>query len=87
MEHGRRFHAFRSGGTKTATSLHEATQLTARDTAYMMPNDENEMDRLDLNHHMIVLAMDKKLFIAPIDEKKTQRVLDLGTGTGICELF
>lgn len=50
-----------------------------------MPNDEKEMDRLDLHHHMVVLALGKKLFTAPIDKAKTHRVLDIGTGTGICE--
>jgi 16S rRNA G1207 methylase RsmC len=28
-----------------------------------------------------------KLFIAPIDTKKMHRVLDIGTGTGICTTF
>lgn len=51
-----------------------------------MPNDEKEMDRLDLHHHMVVLALGKKLFTAPIDKAKTHRVLDIGTGTGICEI-
>ena len=46
-----------------------------------MPNDEQEQDRLDLFHHIFGLFLDGKLYEAPLD--KPQRVLDLGTGTGI----
>ena len=53
-------------------------------TAYHMPNDEREMDRLDFHHHMVVLANEDKLYTAPIDKDKTHRILDIGTGTGIC---
>lgn len=54
-----------------------------RPGAYLMPNDEKEMDRLELTHYMNFLALGKKHYLAPIDEAKTHRVLDLGTGTGI----
>jgi len=52
-----------------------------REGNYLMPNDETEQDRLDLVHHIYGLLLDGKLLIAPIE--KPQRVLDLGTGTGI----
>ena len=48
---------------------------------YFMPNDENEQARLDLYHHMFLQLLGGKLYIAPIH--KPQRVLDVGTGTGI----
>ena len=44
--------------------------------------DEQEMDRIDLSHAKYFMLLDKKRFLAPIDEDP-QRVLDLGTGTGM----
>ena len=46
-----------------------------------MPNDENEQARLDLYHHMFLQLLGGKLYSAPLDNP--QRVLDVGTGTGI----
>ncbi|KAF2496992.1 S-adenosyl-L-methionine-dependent methyltransferase [Lophium mytilinum] len=49
---------------------------------YLVPNDELEKDRLDLQHHTFRLTVDGALYIAPIP-KNVQTVLDVGTGTGI----
>ena len=46
-----------------------------------MPNDESELDRLDLSHQMFKIIMSDKLFLAPIS--KPGKILDIGTGTGI----
>src|SRR5207248_11331267 len=46
------------------------------------PNDEQACDYLDIVHHIFTLTFDGKLFLAPIGDNP-QRVLDLGTGTGI----
>ncbi|CCF46425.1 methyltransferase [Colletotrichum higginsianum] len=55
-----------------------------KDGAYLMPNDDLELDRLDLQHNLFLLTMGNKLFLSPLDhEKPPQRVLDIGTGTGI----
>ncbi|UDD55168.1 hypothetical protein AFCA_002808 [Aspergillus flavus] len=47
-----------------------------------MPNDEEEQDRMDLLHHIYTLILDGELHMAPI-KSHPERVLDLGTGTGI----
>jgi hypothetical protein len=49
-----------------------------------MPNDDLEQDRLDLSHGLMTKAIGDKLFLAPVNTDKLQRVLDIGTGTGIC---
>jgi len=41
------------------------------------------MDRLDLTHEVFTRAIGN-LHLAPIDVTKTHRVLDMGTGTGVC---
>ncbi|KAL0937526.1 putative SAM dependent methyltransferase [Colletotrichum truncatum] len=51
-------------------------------TDYYGPNDEKQNEGLDLNHYCMTLFLDDKLFYSPIGERP-QRVLDLGTGTGI----
>ncbi|KAL8939160.1 MAG: hypothetical protein Q9216_003514 [Gyalolechia sp. 2 TL-2023] len=48
---------------------------------YVLPNDEAEQDRLNLQYHALRLALGGKLFFAPV-EKNLKRVLDAGTGTG-----
>lgn len=47
----------------------------------MLPNDEREQDRLDLQHHSFRIMLNGKLGLAPI--QSPNRVLDLATGTGI----
>lgn len=48
---------------------------------YFLPNDEQEINRLDLQHRIALQVLDWKLYLAPISSPN--RVLDLGTGTGI----
>ncbi|KAL7275609.1 hypothetical protein RUND412_001442 [Rhizina undulata] len=51
---------------------------------YHIPNDESEQDRLDILHHVCLMANHGRLFISPVGEDwKPQRVLDIGTGSGI----
>ncbi|KAH6874267.1 S-adenosyl-L-methionine-dependent methyltransferase [Thelonectria olida] len=55
-----------------------------KDGKYLSPNDERENDRLDLQHHLFMLTFGDKLYTCPADTaKQVQRVLDVGTGTGI----
>lgn len=49
---------------------------------YWGPNDDTAQENLDLFHHIFNLSLDGKLFLAPIGDHP-QRILDLGTGTGI----
>lgn len=42
------------------------------------------MDRLDLTHTLMVKTLGDRLYLAPIEPKKMSRILDIGTGTGIC---
>lgn len=51
-----------------------------------MPASKVELDRLDFNHTLIVklISYGEKLFLAPVQQEKTHRILDIGTGTGIC---
>lgn len=49
-----------------------------------MPNDANEQERIDVKYHGMHLAMDGKLFYAPIENPGA--ILDIGTGTGIWAL-
>lgn len=52
-----------------------------QDGAYWGPNDEHANEQQDLAHHMYLLTLEEKLYLAPI--KNIHRVLDVGTGTGI----
>ncbi|KAL3422374.1 methyltransferase [Phlyctema vagabunda] len=53
-----------------------------REGEYVLPNDEKEQDRMDLHHHVFRLSLGGLLYRSPLP-KTPQRVLDLGTGTGI----
>ncbi|KAL7266594.1 hypothetical protein RUND412_010855, partial [Rhizina undulata] len=51
---------------------------------YGLPNDEAEQDRMDLSHHCRHMALRGELFACPLGkESPPQRILDVGTGTGI----
>lgn len=53
-----------------------------REGEYHLPNDENEQDRLDMQHAIYRYALDNKLFLAPIPKEQVHDVLDVGCGTG-----
>ncbi|CEI61385.1 hypothetical protein FVEN_g5902 [Fusarium venenatum] len=51
---------------------------------YVLPNDEAENERLDLQHMLFTLTFDGKLSNLPVDKANShRRVLDAGTGTGV----
>jgi SAM-dependent methyltransferase len=47
---------------------------------YILPNDEEEQERMNTHHRSIRLILDSKNWISPIHPT---RILDVGTGTGI----
>ncbi|KAJ0278315.1 hypothetical protein COL940_007318 [Colletotrichum noveboracense] len=55
------------------------------DGTYVLPNDEAEQDRLDLQHHLWMVTWDGQFCLSP-KSKSAKRVLDVGTGTGIWAL-
>ncbi|KAK1756515.1 S-adenosyl-L-methionine-dependent methyltransferase [Echria macrotheca] len=60
------------------------TYSSFKASAYFMPNDEIEKERLDLQHTMMLLLQDNRLHLCPAGkDKPMRRVLDAGTGTGI----
>jgi SAM-dependent methyltransferase len=62
--------------------LYGRTYHAYKGRQYEFPNDELELDRLDLQHHLYYLRLEGKLFLAPVSDSP-QNVLDVGTGTGI----
>ncbi|KZL79825.1 methyltransferase domain-containing protein, partial [Colletotrichum incanum] len=61
------------------------TYHSYKDGKYVAPNDEQEIDRLDLQHNLILRTFDDRLGTAPPNDpdSKVGRVLDVGTGSGI----
>ncbi|KAL8723084.1 MAG: hypothetical protein Q9225_000555 [Loekoesia sp. 1 TL-2023] len=49
--------------------------------SYPLPNDEQELERIDIKHHVTMLLCGGKLHFAPLANPR--RILDIGTGTGI----
>jgi len=48
---------------------------------YLVPNDNEEQNREDMKHSLVLHLCGGKLHLAPLENP--QRVLDVGTGTGI----
>ncbi|KAK3338901.1 S-adenosyl-L-methionine-dependent methyltransferase [Neurospora tetraspora] len=47
------------------------------------PNDERHIDAMEIAHHAYTVTMEHRLYRAPLDKNKVQKVLDVGTGTGL----
>ncbi|GKU09666.1 tam methyltransferase [Fusarium langsethiae] len=50
---------------------------------YFFPNDDQQLESMDLTHHYLTLLLDNELFLAPVMTDSIQQVLDVGTGSGI----
>jgi SAM-dependent methyltransferase len=55
------------------------------DAVYHLPNDDAEIDRLDLQHHLFRMTLDGALYKSPLPSD-VHHVLDVGTGSGIWAL-
>ena len=51
------------------------------ENAYWLPNDEIEIERLDIQHHAWRLSLNGKLHVSPI-RNDIANAVDIGTGTG-----
>ncbi|KAK2800135.1 hypothetical protein FQN50_008230 [Emmonsiellopsis sp. PD_5] len=84
-ENGRRYHAYHEGRELLMNTLYRfclAWRVTCQALGYLMPNDEQANDHLDMHHALIRATLKEKLFLAPIG-KSPGRVFDICTGTGI----
>ncbi|KAF6805690.1 hypothetical protein CSOJ01_09335 [Colletotrichum sojae] len=61
------------------------TYHSYKEGKYILPNDERENERLDIQHNMFILSFDGRLGTSPPTDpgSKVGRVLDIGTGTGV----
>ncbi|KAF2758956.1 putative methyltransferase [Pseudovirgaria hyperparasitica] len=54
-----------------------------QDGLYFIPEDDQEQERLDLQHEIFLKTMHRQLYHAPLDCTDDFNALDIGTGTGI----
>ena len=87
-ENGRRYNSYQAGKywyVSTVTTQYSLQPMCFHLTDASIsrgPNDEVHQESLDITHHVFRLTINGDLFIAPVGPEP-QRVLDLGTGTGI----
>ncbi|KAF7555889.1 hypothetical protein G7Z17_g1826 [Cylindrodendrum hubeiense] len=58
------------------------TFQSSKTTEYWAPNDEKHIEAFDVGHEWLSIMLDDKLYAPPIGDNP-QRILDVGTGTGI----
>jgi SAM-dependent methyltransferase len=65
-------------------TIHGRTYHSERgvDAQSWTPNDGKQNESMDINHHLLTIALDGRLFRAPLKDN-IQKVIDIGTGTGI----
>ncbi|CCE31633.1 uncharacterized protein CPUR_05486 [Claviceps purpurea 20.1] len=84
------FSEAQSSTASLASSILEYRQIHGRTyhsdkftTSYIIPNDDQQLESEELCHYYMKILLDDKLFLAPLEEDKIHRVLDVGTGSGI----
>ncbi|OAQ89460.1 helix-turn-helix, Psq [Purpureocillium lilacinum] len=79
---------FNDGSTSVTSSVYACTYERGRryqcfkNGRYPIPNDDQEQDREDMKHAMLMELTDGTLFFSPVGDNP-QSILDIGTGTGI----
>ncbi|KAM6506777.1 hypothetical protein FALCPG4_018606 [Fusarium falciforme] len=58
------------------------THRSSNSTDYWTPNDDGHVEAFDVAHEWLTMMLDDKLYKPPIGDNP-QRILDIGTGTGI----
>ena len=54
-----------------------------QDGKYVLPNDNQEQERLDFQKYLLNLTLEGNLFPTPVNPKTLRNMLDIGTGAGI----
>jgi hypothetical protein len=64
-------------------TVHGRTYHSERGNAhYWGANDELQNESMDMNHHVLTLALGGALYLAPL-QKDIEKAVDIGTGTGV----
>ncbi|KAF5658405.1 mRNA 3 end-processing YTH1 [Fusarium circinatum] len=53
------------------------------DAKYWAPTDQLSLDMMEVLYYATFLALESKLYLAPLETKRVSNVLDIGTGTGL----
>lgn len=62
--------------------MRQVLTSSSQSTPFQLTWEEQpELDRLDLQHHVITLLLNGELHLAPLENPR--RILDIGTGTGL----
>ncbi|KAH7133077.1 S-adenosyl-L-methionine-dependent methyltransferase [Dactylonectria estremocensis] len=63
-------------------TIHGRTYHSEQGNAhYWGSNDEQQIELMDVTHHILTLGLGDKLHMAPLEKEKVQQVIDIGTGT------
>ncbi|KAH8892458.1 S-adenosyl-L-methionine-dependent methyltransferase [Thozetella sp. PMI_491] len=63
-------------------TIHGRPYQSSKTTEYWAPTDDKHITGFDIAHQFVSMLMNDKLYAAPIGDSP-QRILDVGTGTGI----
>lgn len=70
-----------TSSVRACTDEHDRRYQCFKIGRYPIPNDDQEQDREDMKHAMLMELTDGALFFSPIGDNP-QSILDVGTGTG-----